>query len=408
MSKLRIGRSYWLDQYTGTVPRFSELRGTRAADVAIVGGGITGCLAAYLFKKAGFSVVLLEAKRIGRGSTAASTALLMQEPDVDFRDLAARFGADRTRRVWLRSAQSVRGLTGLLRRLHIHASVRPVPSIYWTCDGSGSADLRREIERRHAAGLRGRWLSPTALKREAGIDGAGGILTTGNAQVDPYRACLGLAQRARAAGARLCEYSPARRITGSPNGVRIELDRGEVRADWGVIATGYATAEFKPLAGRFRMSTTYVIATPRIAATTRRDMGLGDVMFWDTKNPYHYARWTPDRRLLFGGRDEPKVPPRARRLALGRHADGLLRDLVAVYPALDGITADYAWEGLFAATPDGLPYVGPHRRYPRQLFALGYGGNGMTFGFLAAQILVREACGATSEQDRFFGFARIR
>jgi glycine/D-amino acid oxidase-like deaminating enzyme len=63
---------------------------------------------------------------------------------------------------------------------------------------------------------------------------------------------------------------------------------------------------------------------------------------------------------------------------------------------------------LFATTPDGLPYVGPHRRYPRQLFALGYGGNGITFGFLAAQILVREACGATSEKDRFFGFARIR
>ena len=47
-----------------------------------------------------------------------------------------------------------------------------------------------------------------------------------------------------------------------------------------------------------------------------------------------------------------------------------------------------AWEGLFATTPDGLPYIGPHRRYPRHLFALGYGGNGMTFGFLAARLLL--------------------
>ena len=407
MAKLRIGTSYWLDQYRGQLPRFPAMRGARVADVAIVGGGITGCLAAFLFAEAGLSVVLLEAQRIGRGSTAASTALLMQEPDVDFRDLAARYGAARTRRVWLRSSRSVRGLTDLLRRLHIQASLRSVPSIYWTCDDSGSADLRREIERRHAAGLGGRWLSPAALKREAGIDGAGGILTLGNAQVDPYRDCLGLAQRARAAGARLYEHAPARRITGSRSGVRIELDRGEVRADWGVIATGYATAEFKPLAGRFRMSTTYVIATRRIGASTRRDMGLGDVMFWDTEKPYHYARWTPDRRLLFGGQDEPRMPRRARRLALERHADGLVKDLVAIYPALDGIAADYAWEGLFATTPDGLPYVGPHRRYPRQLFALGYGGNGMTFGFLAAQALVRAARGAMTEEDRFFGFSRI-
>jgi glycine/D-amino acid oxidase-like deaminating enzyme len=52
------------------------------------------------------------------------------------------------------------------------------------------------------------------------------------------------------------------------------------------------------------------------------------------------------------------------------------------------VAIEYAWEGLFAMTPDGLPYIGQHRRYPRHLFALGYGGNGMTFGFLAARLLV--------------------
>ena len=408
MAKLRIGKSYWLDQYTGQPPRFPKMQGARVADVAIVGGGITGCLTAVLFADAGFSVVLLEAQRIGRGSTAASTALLMQEPDVDFRNLVERYGAARTRQIWKRSSRSVRGLTGLLRRLRINASVQSVPSVYWTGEASASRDLRRELERRHAAGLGGRWLSPASLKRKAGINGAGGILTLGNAQVDPYRACLGLAERARAAGARVCEHSPVRRVTGSRDGVRIALDRGEVRAAWAVIATGYATAEFKPLAGRFRMSNTYVIATPRLGATTRRDMGLGDVMFWDTENPYHYARWAPDRRLLFGGEDEARVPRRARPSALAHHAGRLMKDLIGLYPALDGMAADYAWEGLFATTPDGLPYIGAHRRYPRQLFALGYGGNGMTFGYLAAQILVRAAQGAMSGEDRFFGFGRVR
>ena len=57
-------------------------------------------------------------------------------------------------------------------------------------------------------------------------------------------------------------------------------------------------------------------------------------------------------------------------------------------PAFEDIAIARAWEGLFAMTPDGLPFIGPHRRYPRHLFALGYGGNGMTFGFLAARLLL--------------------
>ena len=370
MAKLRVGTSYWLDQFRGRAPRFPPLRGTRNVDVAIVGGGITGCLAAYLMAEAGLTVLLLEAQRIARGSTAASTALLMQEPDVDFRDLASRYGTARTRRIWTRSSMAVRGFVELLRRLRLSASLNVVPSVYWTADGAKAADLQRELRRRHAAGFGGRWLTPASLRQNTGIDGAGGILTQGNAQVDPYRACLGLAQRAGVRGVEICEHSPAHRVTGTRSGVRIELENADVNADWAVIATGYATPDFKPLAGRFRMSNTYVVGTAPIADTTRRAMGLRQVMLWDTETPYHYARWTPDGRLLFGGEDHPALPRARRRNALDRHASALKQDLVALYPTLEGIRTDYAWEGLFATTSDGLPCIGPHRRYPRQLFAL--------------------------------------
>ena len=42
----------------------------------------------------------------------------------------------------------------------------------------------------------------------------------------------------------------------------------------------------------------------------------------------------------------------------------------------------FAWDGVFATTPDGLPYIGGHPDYPRQLFALGYGGM-ISFGHAA-------------------------
>ena len=77
-------------------------------------------------------------------------------------------------------------------------------------------------------------------------------------------------------------------------------------------------------------------------------------------------------------------------------------------PALEQAGTDYAWEGLFATTPDKLPYIGRHRRYPRHLFALGYGGNGMTFGFLAAQLLLDIYAGIEGPDHRLFAFNRAR
>ena len=85
-----------------------------------------------------------------------------------------------------------------------------------------------------------------------------------------------------------------------------------------------------------------------------------------------------------------------------------MADLAEWYPDLKDVRPEYAWEGLFATTPDGLPYVGRHRLHPRQLFALGYGGNGMTLGYFAAESLVRIAQGRVERDDELFGFGRIK
>ena len=404
---LRLGRSYWLDAFADEATRRPPLTGGHRADVAIVGGGVTGCAAALLFARSGARVVLVDAARIGRGSTASSTALLMQEPDADYADLADRYGSARARRIWQRGRASVMAMRRMLSELDATA-VHGLPSVYVTRDARAVAALRREASLRRRAGIAARWLDPDGIARLTGLDAAGAILTPGNAQVDPYRACVAMARGAARAGARLFEHSRVRRIVGTRDGVTLTLRRGSIAADWAIVATGYATPEFKPLAGRFRMMNTYVIATPRLDAATRRGLGLGDVMLWDTLRPYHYLRWTPDRRIIFGGRDRPRVRRSRRPAALRRRAAELLDDLVELYPPLAGMRPEYAWEGLFAATPDGLPYIGTHHRYPRHLFALGYGGNGMTLGYFGAQALVRIARGRPHRDDELFAFGRMR
>jgi glycine/D-amino acid oxidase-like deaminating enzyme len=409
MARLRLGIPLWLDLTPDSQrSRYRSLKGNTTVDVVIVGGGLTGAALAWKFSTANIRVALLERDRVGHGSTAANSALLMHEPDTDLGDLAALYGHAAARRIWQLSREATRDFIGTLQQFEIACDVVERRSVYYTLESERVRHLRAEHHRRRAAGFGGQWLDAVALQRVTGINGVAGIQTRGNAQLDPYRACMGLIRAAEINGASIFEYSAVHRIKTVQGHVEAVTRGGRVFADYAVIATGYATPEFKTLAGRFAMKHTYVLVTERISSRTRAALGLDEVLLWDTERPYHYARWTKDHRLLLGGEDQPQVPERRRAPLFTQSQHALRGHFDRLFPPLREVPTAYAWEGLFAMTPDGLPYIGPHRRYPRHLFALGYGGNGMTFGFLAARLLVDWFLGNESPDQRLFVFGRHR
>jgi glycine/D-amino acid oxidase-like deaminating enzyme len=405
---LRTGRPFWLERGGLHRKRYSQLSGNHHASVAIVGGGMTGALIAHAFASAGISTILLEASEVGRGSTAASSALLLQEPDLELMELANRYGKRAARRIWQMSRESVRALILTLRRLRIACDLKNRDAIYYALDVRAETRLRAEYDLRLRSGFDATWLGPAALRESTGIAGRGAIRTQGSAQFDPYRACLGVLGEAAAAGAQVFERSEVRRIATERDGVRLWTRHGMVESERVIVATGYATPRFRPLAGRFRMYRTYALATRPISIQQRRELGLSDVMVWDTERPYHYARWTSDHRLILGGGDSLVRAGVRRRQHFVRAVDDVRAYFETRLPALSDVDTEFAWEGLFAMTPDSLPYIGPHRRYPRHWFALGYGGNGMTFGFLAARLLLERWQGSVTRDHALFEFDRTR
>ena len=401
---LRRGPTIWLPQRPPA--RYPILRGNQETEVAIIGGGITGAMTAQAFAEYGTRVIVVEAARVGHGSTAASTALLLQEPDYDLKALSDRYGSPAARRIWRLSYEAARDFITTIRRLTIECDLRKRDSLYYTLSDDRARLLKRELQRRRAARLPGRWIGEEALLRRSGIRGAGAIQSSGNAQLDPFRACVGFLAAAVNDGATVYERSTINRIRSVGDRVRLYSSKGTIDAKQVVIATGYATRYFRPLAGRFKMRHTYVMATNPITIAQRRRLGLGEIMLWDTERPYHYVRWTSDHRLLLGGEDRPVRPGAQRSHQFAAAIGDLHRYFTALFPTLDDIGIDRAWEGLFAMTPDGLPYIGEHRRYPRHAFALGYGGNGMTFATLAARMLVEQWRGITSADHRLFAFGR--
>lgn len=407
--RLRAGTPIWLSRAPHhRRRRYPPLRGLRDADVVIVGGGITGAGIAQMFAEAGVDVALLEGGLVGHGSTAASTALLMQETDEAFSELERRYGRARAARIWELSGDAVRDFVATLRRLRIACAVEERDAVYYTVNAETVADLHTEYRRRRLAGFSATWLDAAGVFAETGITGKGAIRSRGNAQLDPYRACLGLLRAAASAVARIFERSAVRRIDASRTGVVVRTRGGTITARRVVIATGYATPAFAPLAGRFQMKHTYVLATRPVTRAVRSRLGLADVLLWDTERPYHYARWTRGHRLLLGGHDRPLLPAPQRAQAFGSNTRHLREYFERLLPVLKDIHIESAWEGLFASSPDGLPYIGPHRRYSRHLFALGYGGNGMTFGFLAARLLLDACRGIENADLQLFAFNRFR
>lgn len=368
---------------------------------------MTGALVAHAFASAGIATTVLESALVGSGSTAASSALLLKEPDRELSHLAIRYGTRDSCRMWELSHHSVDQLVALLKRLRIPCDLKTQDAIYYATTAQAAGRLRHECDLRTQSGFDAGWLGPGELRRRTGIAGHGAILSKGGAQFDPYRACAGIFHRASAEGAQVFERSEVRRIEQIPHGVRISTRHGTLHAERVIVATGYATPRFRPLAGRFRMYRTYVLATEPIPKVQRDNIGLTDVMLWDTERPYHYARWTPDHRLLLGGEDRLISPGQRRR----QQFTAAVRDLRAYFearlPALATVRHEHVWEGLFAMTGDSLPYIGPHRRYPHHWFALGYGGNGMTFSFLAARHLLERWQGLKCRDHALFEFARL-
>jgi glycine/D-amino acid oxidase-like deaminating enzyme len=404
---LRLGRPVWLNSSPAPQQTYPALTGRHQADIAIVGGGMTGALIALAFATSGASVAVVEADLIARGSSAASSALLLQEPDYGLGELARRYGSRTSKRLWQLSHDAVRDLMATLETFRVRCDLVGRDTIFYATNAEGAARLEREFALRTKAGFPARWLTTGSLRDLTGIAGRCGIHSSGSAQFDPFRASAGLMRAAESAGAAIFERSKVTRISTESAGVLVHTRHGSIEARRVVIATGYATPSFRPLAGRFRLYRTYALATRPLSATERREIGLSDVMIWDTEWPYHYARWTSDHRLLMGGGDRLIRPGQRRHSTFAGATRELRADFEAQMPALADLDIEHAWEGVFAMTPDGLPYIGPHRRYPRHWFALGYGGNGMTFGSLAARLLLERWEGVRSPDHALLEFGRI-
>jgi glycine/D-amino acid oxidase-like deaminating enzyme len=82
-------------------------------------------------------------------------------------------------------------------------------------------------------------------------------------------------------------------------------------------------------------------------------------------------------------------------------------ELSLLYPAISGLMPEWSWDAVDYETADGLPFLGPHRNYPRHLFAITPGRHGAGVSWAAARLLLRHYQEEGTRADGAFAFSRI-
>ena len=402
------GSRYW-DERTGenrrrAYPKFKG--GKHTADMVIIGGGLTGATAAYVLASAGIDVMLLEGERIATGSTAGGVGAIVPEPAESFRSVEANCGKRVARDAWNETAKAAADFAAALGKLKTSSDLASAPFIVNASQSEEAAQLRKEQAARRSNGVVAPWLNGQAVQAEANTDSQGAIRLGGGSVYDPVRAALGLGGAAEAAGARIFEKSPVRRVTFTRKYADVFLASGSIRTRGVYVATGEPGRLYGQLRRHVRMTAGYAVVTEPLSAAMRRESGKRKCVLTEGREDRLWVRWLTEDRVLASGAVGRPVGPRLRDKTVMHKTAELMYQLSLRYPVISGLPAGYGWDVPLCSTQDGLPWIGPHRNYPFHFFALAFGWHGDALAWLAARMALRQFRGETRREDDAFGFVR--
>lgn len=257
------------------------------------------------------------------------------------------------------------------------------PSFQFASFKKDVADLYKEYTLRKQAGFPVQWLDEKNVLKKFGFVKPAGLLSQDGAEVDAYKLTHCLLKKWISKGLQV--YDNTEIISIRHHNHEIELitaNKKKIRAKKLILACGYESQQYIPKKLQ-ELQTTYAIASEPFA---EKNFWYRNALIWETATPYMYLRTTSDNRILVGGKDIPFSNPVKRDSLLMRKAKSLEQSFTKLFPGILFKT-DFKWAGTFASTKDGLPYIGCIPERPNTYFALGFGGNGITFSAVAAHII---------------------
>jgi glycine/D-amino acid oxidase-like deaminating enzyme len=396
------GYPFWLIK-NGLPFSYPELVEDIKTEVLIIGGGVSGALMAYELVNAGIECVVVDARTIGLGSTCASTSLLQYEIDSQLIELQKDLGKEAAELVYKLNGNAVERLQEIDTLVGC-GKFEKRKSLHFATSKTARNTLKKECEARNKIGIEVEWVDKKMLKLEFGINAPGAILSQLAGQTDAYHFTHQLHQYSIKRGARVYDRTMMTGVKNKDKKVIAKTDRGfTITAQHIVYANGYEAVSYidKKLV---KIRTTYAVASAQMHTGT--EFWKDEVLIWNTDDPYLYMRTSPDRRILVGGRDEKFSSEYKLESLIEKKTRQLTKDFKKLFPQIEFIP-EFGWSGTFVATKDGLPFIGALKERPNNYFALGFGGNGITFSQIASEMIRDMIKGIPIKYGKVFSFERI-
>ncbi|MDR2037047.1 MAG: FAD-binding oxidoreductase [Bacteroidales bacterium] len=399
---LYSGLPYWIAK-NPLYNYFNPLKSDHSADVVIIGAGITGALVANELCTAGIKCTIIDKRSITTGSSTASTALLQYEIDTPLCEMVEMIGEDASVMAYRACLQSITDIENVFKSIGFNPDFERVPSIYYASNKKGKKLIEKEYEIRKKHKLPVNFLNKKELLNKYGIKASGCLENNVSAQIDAYKAATHLIDyHMNKKDLTVFTHTEVDKCSETSKGYElITTDGKKIKCKNVVIAAGFEAGRFLP-EPVMKLTSTYAIISQPV---DEKYIWHKRSLIWETKEPYLYIRTDNKNRIIVGGEDEEFKDPVKRDRLLRKKVAVLERKIKKLFPHIPFKT-DMAWCGTFSSTKDGLPYIGSLPGKERMFYALGYGGNGITFSMIAAQLIRNKLEGIKDERETVFGFCR--
>jgi glycine/D-amino acid oxidase-like deaminating enzyme len=397
--------SYWLDTAPKGSPERSRARVEGRTDVAVIGGGLTGVVAALHLARGGAKVDLFEQNTVGFGASGRNGGMATTGMSIGIRDAVDKFGFDKAASLYRMYGEAVDLIEKLIAEEGIDCHFARPGKLILASKPAHVEGFEKTAELLNTRlGVETHVIPKGEVRRQIGSDAFhGGMVDTKSAGLHVGKYIRGLGEAAERAGVTIHENAPVQSLSRVGSGHELETPRGRIQAGQVLLATGaYTRRPFRWHQVRIAPVGSFIIATEPLDASVCDDLLPTRRMASDSKNLLNYFRITPDNRLLFGGRARFAMSNQQSDEKSGK----LLRDaMVHVFPQLSDAKVDYCWGGQVDMTLDRMVKAGQHDGV---YYSMGYAGHGVQMATFMGRQMAEYMSGVPEANVwRDFEFRRI-